>query len=1055
MCMKVALTLTSRFVIHIQDLFMLTSVIAPLLLFFPEGSHLNAQATFGIVNDDGNTHTINYSGSYADLIIPDNPRITELQITLKGGDGGTARIYESIPIIGTVVVDCKAKGGEGATVYATISIGNGPGQVPHGTLLRFIIGGVGESKTVGSVAGFSVGFGVGGGGGSAVLYHIYGESNFEIIGAAGGGGGAFNSALAYICSRESGQGGRATEDAGAGGGELAGYGGSLGYGGGDGGIPPAEISGGGGGAFGNGEGAYCIDIDGLVIMNSGGGLKGMPFGGEGGSEFGCDIFDWYDGGYGFGGGGGAFAAAGGGGGYSGGGGGGIENIIDGQGGNGGGGGSYLAGFASGKKFAGGNTSTPNHGHATYRCILNEPPVAVCVNTPTTVQLNMGGVASIGVGLINNGSYDVESDPMTMSLSQSDFYCSDVGSNIVTLSVTDGYNTSTCTSEIIVQDNIPPILFCQDVNVRLDSFGIVNVNPEDLVLGVFENCSMGTISLSQEDFYCDDIGENSIILYAPDLIGNMTACKASIFVQDNIQPSLECQDLTISLENDGMASISPNMVISYIFDACSIESSILSTSDFSCADIGSNIVTLSVSDGLNTSTCTSEIVVEDNSPPILYCQDVNVRLDAFGFVNVDADDLVVSVFDNCAFDNTYLSQEDFYCADIGENPVILYASDIYGNITTCLASIFVQDNIPPQLKCQSRKTILGDEGITSITPDMVISNIYDACGIEVLSLSQSNFDCSDVGDNLVTLTAIDSNGNASSCDVSIGVFDLTKPTMNCIDVKVVMDEFGNASVTPEMIDDGIYDACGLLTMYLDIDEFSCYLGDYQVTLTAIDVNFNRSTCDVIVTVIGADQDCDTVHDACDVCNGGNDLIDENMDGRPDCTQALAYDDYHEDWHCGKDQILVCHYGLTKCVKTQSIPEHLKHGDYVGPCNDADCIGAFVVESGEMITESEELEGKNGELIVERSGSDKISDVVFRLYPNPAFDQVLLELDQIQGFEIILYIQNHVGNIILQRKLDTSPGHIREMVDVSEFAAGIYYIRIMDGEDSVVRKLIIVQ
>ena len=868
--MKIVTTLPSRLIIHIQKFTMLISVVFPLLLFFTNRSNLSAQTP---LNDNGTTSYVYYSGTFADFQIPYNPRITEIQFYLKGGDGGYAKLFESDPIFGTTLVNCKAWGGTGAEVNATISVGTGPGQVPHGSTIRFIVGGAGESEDGTAVVGFSVPFGAGGGGGTAVLYNPAGTADIGIIAAAGGGGGGYNTAVAYVCSPQTGQGGRSSEDAGSGGGLQSGYGGTLGSGGGEGGVPPAEISGGGGGAYGDGEGGYCIDFDGVAIYNSGGGIKGMPAGGVGGSEFGCDIIDWYDGGYGFGGGGGGFSSAGGGGGYSGGGGGGVENIIDSQGGNGGGGGSYLASFATGTKTAGGATADPANGLITYKCILNEPPVAICVNTPTTVQLNMGGIASIGVGLIDNGSYDFEGDPMTMTLDQEDFHCGDVGSNIVTLSVTDGYNTSTCTSEIIVKDLIAPILFCEDKTVQLD-------------------------------------------------------------------------------EN--------------------------------------------------------------------------------GYAQVDALDLVVGVYENCAIDQIYLSKDVFGCGDVGENPVILYASDVNGNLAACDASIFVQDVTPPDLQCHNLSIPLEDDGTAIITPGMVITYLYDACGIGFLGLSQDAFSCMDVGDNLVVLTAIDGNGNESTCEVTIGVIDVTPPSMICNNVTIEMDASGNAFVTPEMIDGGIYDACGLLPLYLDVDAFSCYLGDYNVVLTATDVNFNQSTCEVVVSVVGVDEDCDTVHDACDLCNGGNDLIDNNMDGIPDCSQALAYDEYLESWQCGKDKILVCHYGKTKCVKTKSIAGHLEHGDYVGPCNDANC---------------------GDELAIDNMSESGITEVEFRIFPNPANNLIQVEANNLKGVDCMLFIQDQLGRLIMQRDVEEGRNSMNETIDVSGFVPGIYYVKMRDGEDSAVRKLII--
>jgi hypothetical protein len=54
---------------------------------------------------------------------------------------------------------------------------------------------------------------------------------------------------------------------------------------------------------------------------------------------------------------------------------------------------------------------------------------------------------------------------------------------------------------------------------------------------------------------------------------------------------------------------------------------------------------------------------------------------------------------------------------------------------------------------------------------------------------------------------------------------------------------------------------------------------------------------------ADSDCDGVGDVCDVCEGGDDSVDNNGDGIPDCSQLLDYDAYSDDWKCGNNKIYV--------------------------------------------------------------------------------------------------------------------------------------------------------
>ena len=63
----------------------------------------------------------------------------------------------------------------------------------------------------------------------------------------------------------------------------------------------------------------------------------------------------------------------------------------------------------------------------------------------------------------------------MTLSDTDFDCTDVGANTVTLTVTDNNsNVSTCTSTITVEDNVAPTAICQNLTVQLDASGAVSI-----------------------------------------------------------------------------------------------------------------------------------------------------------------------------------------------------------------------------------------------------------------------------------------------------------------------------------------------------------------------------------------------------------------------------------------------------------------------------------------------------------------------------------------------------------------------------------------------------
>lgn len=87
---------------------------------------------------------------------------------------------------------------------------------------------------------------------------------------------------------------------------------------------------------------------------------------------------------------------------------------------------------------------------------NRPPVAQCQDIE--VALDETGQATISASDVDYGSYDPDDDPITLSLDKTDFTCTDLGSNSVTLTVTDDSDASdSCQATVIVVDTTPPII----------------------------------------------------------------------------------------------------------------------------------------------------------------------------------------------------------------------------------------------------------------------------------------------------------------------------------------------------------------------------------------------------------------------------------------------------------------------------------------------------------------------------------------------------------------------------------------------------------------------
>ncbi len=248
----------------------------------------------------------------------------------------------------------------------------------------------------------------------------------------------------------------------------------------------------------------------------------------------------------------------------------------------------------------------------------------------TVQLDGAGNATLLASDVDGGSSD-DSGSFTLSVSPSTFTCADLGANTVTLTVTDpSGNSSTCTATVTVEDNIPPTAVCQNITVFLDGAGTVSFTGSDVDGGSTDNCGTPTFSVSPNSFTCADIGPNTVTLTVTDASGNSSTCTAIVTVADIIPPTAVCQNITVFLDGAGNASITAADVDGGSTDNCGAVTLSVSPSSFTCADLGPNTVTLTVTDvNGNSSTCTSMVTVADNTGPILTCNDPTVALDVNG------------------------------------------------------------------------------------------------------------------------------------------------------------------------------------------------------------------------------------------------------------------------------------------------------------------------------------------------------------------------------------------------------------------------------------------
>ncbi len=98
---------------------------------------------------------------------------------------------------------------------------------------------------------------------------------------------------------------------------------------------------------------------------------------------------------------------------------------------------------------------------------------------------------------------------------------------------------------------------------------------------------------------------------------------------------------------------------------------------------------------------------------------------------------------------------------------------------------------------------------------------DNCGNVSVSLDQSQFDCGDLGSQMLTYSAIDGSGNLSTALFTVTVIDSFPPVVITVDTLVVyLDDGGEASISLADIDLGSQDNCGIDSVFIDRSTFTC-------------------------------------------------------------------------------------------------------------------------------------------------------------------------------------------------------------------------------------------
>ncbi|WP_411894695.1 T9SS type A sorting domain-containing protein [Winogradskyella sp. A2] len=713
-------------------------------------------------------------------------------------------------------------------------------------------------------------------------------------------------------------------------------------------------------------------------------------------------------------------------------------------------------------------------NVTITVVDNIDPIAVAQDL--TISLDANGMASITANDLENGSTD-NCSIVSNSVDVMDFDCTNLGANTVNFTVTDpDGNTNTVSATVTIEDNTIPDAQTQNITVQLDGTGAVSIVPDDVDLST-DNCTIVTKSLDITDFDCTDLGANTVTLTVTDQSGNSNTATATITVEDSIDPTAITQNITVQLDATGSATILATQIDNLSSDNCTISTRSLDVSSFDCSNLGDNTVTLTVTDQSgNSDTATATVTVEDVANPTAIGQNITVQLDASGNATISPTDVDNGSNDNCSIDTRSLDITSFDCDDVGVNTVTLTVTDPSGNSNNTTATVTVEDNIFPSVTTQNITVQLDASGSVTIVEADIENVLSDNCGIATSVLDITSFDCTDLGDNTVTLTVTDNNGNVTNTPATVTVEDSIDPVAVAQNITLQLDGSGNASIVPADVENGSSDNCSITSSSLDVSSFDCSdIGANSVTLTVTDQSGNTDTATITVTIediadpVAITQDITVALDAsgnativpADIDNGSNDNCSIDMSTLDissfDCsnigpntvtltvtdsgglndsaTATVTIEDNLDPIASGMD-ITVDLLGMGSITIVAADVDD-GSGDNCGTATLSIDVDTFTMEGVfPVVLTVTDASGNTDSVTVNVTVTDSLSiddeeyspnDI--RLYPNPASDRLYFDTELIISR---VQIVDLTGKMVLER---ANPG---DNVFVEKLQEGVYFV-----------------
>jgi YVTN family beta-propeller protein len=371
-----------------------------------------------------------------------------------------------------------------------------------------------------------------------------------------------------------------------------------------------------------------------------------------------------------------------------------------------------------------------------------------------------------------------------------------GVTTVTITATNICGTAQCSFNVTVFDSELPVIVNTPANVtQTNDAGICGAVISWTEPIASDNCPGVTLVSSHQPGDIFPVGTITVTYTATDAYGQSVQTSFTITVTDDENPVIFNTPLNISQSNDpGVCGAKVSWKEPFAKDNCD---GVTLSSDHHPGElfpVGTTTVTYTATDAYGHTVQTSfTVTVIDNEAPVIVCAPLTLQLGAGGTVSLDLNNILTISGSKPPADNTaeikklmiemahIQAQLDAYNQELAT----LSSPDDDTRIQELIklindgktAMVFMQ-KLLNELQNPKKKA---DQAPVPKDKDPKptgnnLGTVSDNCKVGQITVSQSTFDCSNLGANLVTITVTDIYGNSSQCQTIVTIEDPIAPTI---------------------------------------------------------------------------------------------------------------------------------------------------------------------------------------------------------------------------------------------------------------------------------------